>query len=131
MARREQNDDDRHVPGSVGARRGRDARRGVVQGVGFRPFIYRLAKAHRLAGWVCNTSTCVEIEVEGDAASPWNNLSGSFPTKAPDLARVDGVVALEAEPFGQSGFVILASRRQTATEALDPSRRLYLRRLLR
>ncbi len=42
---------------------------GVVQGVGFRPFIYRLARLHRLAGWVCNTSQCVEIEIEGPPAS--------------------------------------------------------------
>ncbi len=38
---------------------------GVVQGVGFRPFIYRLAHKHRLAGYVTNTSRGVEIEVEG------------------------------------------------------------------
>ena len=41
---------------------------GVVQGVGFRPFIYRLAAEHGLKGWVINTSSAVEIEVEGDAA---------------------------------------------------------------
>ena len=39
---------------------------GVVQGVGFRPFVYRLAKQHHLLGWVRNTSGKVEIEVEGD-----------------------------------------------------------------
>ena len=42
---------------------------GVVQGVGFRPFVYRLARLHHLAGWVCNTSQCVEIEIEGPPAS--------------------------------------------------------------
>ena len=41
----------------------RIAVRGVVQGVGFRPFIYRLAHDHQLAGWVRNASGSVEIEV--------------------------------------------------------------------
>ncbi|MFC2019915.1 acylphosphatase, partial [Chloroflexota bacterium] len=45
----------------------RIAVRGVVQGVGFRPFIYQLAHAHNLVGWVCNTSGEVQIEVEGKA----------------------------------------------------------------
>ena len=39
--------------------------KGVVQGVGFRPFVYKLAGDHRLNGWVLNTSEGVEIEVEG------------------------------------------------------------------
>ncbi|MDT8285282.1 MAG: acylphosphatase, partial [Thermovirgaceae bacterium] len=39
--------------------------RGVVQGVGFRPFVYKLATTHGLKGWVCNTSKEVLIEVEG------------------------------------------------------------------
>ena len=43
--------------------------RGVVQGVGFRPFVYRLANHHNLKGWVRNTSGSVEIEVEGDEES--------------------------------------------------------------
>jgi acylphosphatase len=38
---------------------------GVVQGVGFRPFVDRLARRHALAGWVRNTAGSVEIEVEG------------------------------------------------------------------
>lgn len=40
--------------------------RGVVQGVGFRPFIYRLAHTYNLKGWVRNTSGNVQIEVEGE-----------------------------------------------------------------
>ena len=40
--------------------------RGVVQGVGFRPFIYQIALKHNLKGWVCNTSEDVKIEVEGE-----------------------------------------------------------------
>ena len=39
--------------------------RGVVQGVGFRPFVYRLARANTLAGWVLNGEEGVEIFVEG------------------------------------------------------------------
>ena len=40
---------------------------GIVQGVGFRPFVYNLAVEHGLKGWVRNTSACVEIEVEGSS----------------------------------------------------------------
>ena len=43
--------------------------RGVVQGVGFRPFVYRLAHDHGLSGWVLNHSGGVDIEVEGPPPS--------------------------------------------------------------
>jgi hydrogenase maturation protein HypF len=43
--------------------------RGVVQGVGFRPFVYRLARAYGLNGWVLNGEDGVEIQVEGTEAS--------------------------------------------------------------
>ena len=93
---------------------------GVVQGVGFRPFVYRLAKLHGLAGWVCNTSTCVEIEVEGSPAS-LNAFIHQLRRDAPNLAQVDSVVAQEAEPAGQEGFAILESRRLAATQAMIPA----------
>ncbi|MBT3389176.1 MAG: hypothetical protein HN413_02075, partial [Chloroflexi bacterium] len=42
---------------------------GIVQGVGFRPFVYNLAMRMNLRGWVRNTSAGVDIQVDGDAAA--------------------------------------------------------------
>jgi hydrogenase maturation protein HypF len=93
---------------------------GVVQGVGFRPFVYRLAREHRLAGWVCNTSRYVEIVVEGKPAS-LDRFVRELASRAPALARIDSLVAEEAQPQGREGFVILESRRLEGTEALIPA----------
>ena len=64
--------------------------RGVVQGVGFRPFVYRLAHEHNLKGWVRNTSGNVEIEVEGDRERIRNFIT-DIEAKAPPLARIENV----------------------------------------
>jgi hydrogenase maturation protein HypF len=93
---------------------------GVVQGVGFRPFVYRLAKLHHLAGWVCNTSNCVEIVVEGPAPA-LDSFMARLRREAPALARIDSVASLEAEPEGRQGFEILSSRHQASVEALIPA----------
>jgi len=64
--------------------------KGVVQGVGFRPFIYRLAYKYNLAGWVQNTSGNVAIEVQGLKA----NLDGfvaSIKTEAPPVSRIQEI----------------------------------------
>ena len=92
---------------------------GVVQGVGFRPFVYRLARLHHLAGWVCNTSQCVEIEIEGPPAS-LATFIGQLSQQAPALARIDAVVSRAAPPEGGAGFAIRESRRLAATAALIP-----------
>ena len=60
---------------------------GIVQGVGFRPFIYQLALEHGLNGWVRNQSDGVEIEVSG-AAGAVQGFIDSIPAKAPPLARI-------------------------------------------
>jgi hydrogenase maturation protein HypF len=93
---------------------------GVVQGVGFRPFVYRLARRHHLAGWVRNTSQCVEIEIEGPPAS-LAAFIGQLQQEAPALARIDAVIRVESPPQGLTGFTIRESRPLAATEALIPA----------
>jgi hydrogenase maturation protein HypF len=92
---------------------------GVVQGVGFRPFVYRLARLHRLSGWVLNTSRCVEIEVEGPRRA-LDAFVRQLSAEAPALARIDSVVAVDAEPQGHEGFAILDSQALAGAEAMIP-----------
>ena len=92
---------------------------GLVQGVGFRPFVYRLARSHNLSGWVRNTSRGVEIEVEGPTAS-LDLFACQLRKEAPSLARVEGVVSEAAAPLGQEAFVIAASASLAGTEAVIP-----------
>ncbi len=83
--------------------------RGVVQGVGFRPFVHRLALRHGLAGWVRNASGDVQIRIEGDPAAIAKFVR-DLRAEAPPLARID---ALDVEPFeaaGLAAFTILESR---------------------
>lgn len=63
---------------------------GIVQGVGFRPFVYGLAKRLDLRGWVRNTSAGVEILVEGDRVQVECFVRG-LKTEAPPLARIDAI----------------------------------------
>jgi hydrogenase maturation protein HypF len=87
--------------------------RGVVQGVGFRPFVYQLAGTHGLAGWVCNTSGDVKIEVEGGKESLERFLE-DLSAKAPPLARIEDVSATWDSPAGYQRFEI---RESVAEEA--------------
>ncbi|MBL8396486.1 MAG: carbamoyltransferase HypF [Candidatus Accumulibacter sp.] len=83
---------------------------GVVQGVGFRPFVWRLARELGLAGWVRNDSRGVEIEVRG-AVDQVKALVQRIEQEAPPLARINSVVARAATPArGNDGFVIIDSR---------------------
>jgi hydrogenase maturation protein HypF len=82
--------------------------RGVVQGVGFRPFVYQLARRHNLRGWVCNTSEDVRIEVEGGASDIEGFLRG-LREEAPPLARIESITARPGEPAGYDDFEIRES----------------------
>ena len=68
---------------------------GVVQGVGFRPFVWRLAKELGLTGWVRKDGHGLEIEVYGDAEQV-QRLIERLQDEAPALARVDSIVAQDA-----------------------------------
>ncbi|HYX92723.1 MAG TPA: acylphosphatase, partial [Myxococcaceae bacterium] len=82
--------------------------RGVVQGVGFRPFVYRLATAHGLSGLVRNDGEGVWIEVEGDVAS-LARFSEQLCADAPPLSRIDSVESVLRPPLGQRHFRIDSS----------------------
>jgi len=82
--------------------------RGVVQGVGFRPFVYRLAREESLAGLISNDTDGVTIEIEGSSASIDSFLS-RLRSEPPPLARIDSVTARDLEPIGDSGFRIVSS----------------------
>jgi len=92
---------------------------GVVQGVGFRPFVYQLAQEHRLVGWVCNTSAGVEIEAEGKEEALERFLL-DLRAKAPPLARIESFSATEVEPSGYDRFEIRSSRVQEGGYLLIP-----------
>ena len=82
---------------------------GVVQGVGFRPFVYRLAHQYSLQGWVCNTSGNVEIEVEGDEKNIKGFLS-DLEAKAPPIAHIEKVEVSFFSAKDTGGFEILTSQ---------------------
>ena len=83
--------------------------RGVVQGVGFRPFDYRLAHKFNLSGWVRKTSGNVTIEVEGQKAEI-NRFLTSLKQEAPPVARIQDITAKALPIEGGTGFSILESR---------------------
>ena len=82
---------------------------GVVQGVGFRPFVFRLAEELGLAGFVLNDVHGVLAEVEGEEAAVARFLA-LLPERAPPLARVEAIAVRELVPAGDGGaFAIVAS----------------------
>ena len=101
---------------------------GTVQGVGFRPFVYRLAHEEGLAGHVFNDERGVAVEVEGDAAAVERFLA-RLPAQAPPLARIDRVRTRSLPPAGEHGFRILDSRRTGERGGRDRARHRDLRRL--
>jgi hydrogenase maturation protein HypF len=81
---------------------------GTVQGVGFRPFVFRLAGELRLAGWVLNDERGVLLEVEGDGAAVEAFLA-RLAEDAPPLAAVERVERSRLRPTGERGFRIAES----------------------
>ena len=82
---------------------------GIVQGVGFRPYIYRLATEHHLGGFITNTAAGVSIEVQGRAEDVEAWLA-RLPREIPPLARITHIAVTERPPHHETEFRILPSR---------------------
>lgn len=113
--------------------------RGAVQGVGFRPFVYRLARELALTGSVRNSTGGVVIEVEG-AISHLEQFQDRLVRERPPLAFIQSMEGVELDPSGFSDFQILESVRgdqpslvlpdvatceECLREVLQPSNRRY------
>jgi len=135
----------RTIAGQTDAARSRLTRarvivRGIVQGVGFRPFIYRLAHHYGLPGWVLNSTDGVVIEVEG-AAARLEEFVADITIRAPPRAVVEKVETSRLPPVGYREFIIQPSQEQEdkfvlispdicicpdcLSELFDPSDRRY------
>jgi hydrogenase maturation protein HypF len=114
---------------------------GIVQGVGFRPFVYGLATRYGLRGWVCNTSAGVDIEVDGPG-DILDRFVAALTVEAPPLAHID---AVEVNDIVSNGFTSFEIRHSASNpndflpispditlcddcrrELLDPNDRRYL-----
>jgi hydrogenase maturation protein HypF len=83
--------------------------KGIVQGVGFRPFVYAQAVQNHLTGWVRNTSSGVEIELNGSARAV-QAFSDSLRNSPPPLARIDNIIESPCQPDGYTQFEIIVSQ---------------------
>lgn len=81
---------------------------GAVQGVGFRPFVHRLATERRLSGWVQNNATGVVIEIEGQTED-LTRFETSLRLETPPSAKIERVESSAIAPLGRNGFEILSS----------------------
>ena len=91
--------------------------RGTVQGVGFRPFVFALARELQLAGWVLNDELGVLVEAEGEAAVV-DELVRRLAAESPPLAEVEGVEPTRIAARGETGFRIVDSRSKGDPQAL-------------
>jgi hydrogenase maturation protein HypF len=90
---------------------------GIVQGVGFRPFVYGQALRWSLAGFVYNDSQGVTIEVEGTPEA-LDGFQRALNEQAPPLARIDSVATELVHPRHEDTFVIIHSHKGSERSAL-------------
>lgn len=114
---------------------------GCVQGVGFRPFVYRAANACALGGWVCNSPEGARIEVEG-APEHLQRFATMLQTDAPPLVQISALQAHDVSVLGEETFYIreseaggdltsvilpdIATCPDCLQDVLDPANRRYL-----
>ena len=81
---------------------------GIVQGIGFRPFIYNLAKTHLVRGWVLNNEKGIFIDAESEDGN-LDRFIQNIRKLAPPLARIESFHVKYLEPFGHTTFEIRKS----------------------
>lgn len=81
---------------------------GIVQGVGFRPFIHKLVNNYSLKGWVQNSTTGVTIDIEGEEED-LRKFIDDIPEKAPDLAVIENISVKEGDIKNYNDFKIVKS----------------------
>ncbi|MBN2215917.1 MAG: acylphosphatase, partial [Pirellulales bacterium] len=98
--------------------------RGVVQGVGFRPFVYRMACDHGLSGWVRNETDLVRIEIQG-SRPVLDAFLETLRRQAPPQARIDSIdvrpICVEPSRNERPVFKILPSRELDARRPAIPA----------
>lgn len=93
---------------------------GVVQGVGFRPFLFGLAHRHHLCGHVSNTASGVALFVQG-ASKDLDAFLLDIPEKKPPLSQISQIVATDSPPLDLTDFTIIKSREpQTRSALISP-----------
>jgi len=113
---------------------------GAVQGVGFRPFVYRLATELGLSGWVCNSMQGVQLEVEGESGR-LEDFARRLVSDRPPQASVQGLESWQLDAVGYAGFEIrdsqalgektaivlpdIATCAECLAEIFDPANRRY------
>lgn len=90
---------------------------GLVQGVGFRPFVYNLARRHALSGHICNSSAGVRIEIEGFPRE-LKAFRSSLRQETPPLAEIVTFEVESVEPKGERTFTIIDSDRDHLPDSL-------------
>lgn len=98
---------------------------GIVQGVGFRPYIYRLATRRGLSGTIRNTAAGVTIEIQGPSESV-QTFVDRIPAEAPPLARITAVSIHEVPCNGVTEFRIVHSNSGEEVHAIVSSRPSYI-----
>ena len=92
---------------------------GIVQGVGFRPFVHRQAARLGLSGWAHNTAAGLELELEGPKAT-LDDFQNILRTAPPPLAVMEEVQVQPGPPTGERDFAILPSREGAAATLVSP-----------
>ena len=92
---------------------------GIVQGVGFRPFVHRQAARLGLSGWARNTAAGLELELEGPADA-LEEFQRTLSDNPPPLAVLEAVRVEERAPTGRTGFSILPSTAGEAATLVSP-----------